>query len=365
MKFERVDIFKLGGLIVMLVILVGLVWLLQQELTTPAFESESQAATQHAAQEIVQSQAATQAAEQRSPEPGEGQTAGVLPAVPDSNVVVQVDAVKGIIYSPEGVELYVLSPDGAVWVPVVPLELADRLGDRIPQIDPLGNWVIVSSDGRERYTWDSETGTWLPVGGEVAVQPSEPADEAGEAEGGEGESAQALPTREPTREAQAGEGATTTQPPSRPAATQTPASGQAAASRPGEAAEAGFDMSGVLAVPTPTPGLPRSYTLRSGEFAYCIARRFDINPYQLLSYNGLPTGAVLRGGTVLNIPPDPDPFPGRRALMAHPEVYTVQQGDTVYTVACKYGDADPWAIAYANQLTEPYVLVPGMMIYIP
>jgi len=360
MKFERVDIFKLGGLIVMLVILVGLVWLLQQELTTPTFESESQAATQAAAQEIVQGQAATQAAEQRSPEP-----AGALPAVPDSIVVLQVNAEKGIIFSPEGEELYVLSTDRTIWIPVVPQELADQLGDRIPQIDPLGNWVIVSTDGRERYTWDSETGTWLPVGGEVAVQPSEPAEEAGETESGEGESAQALPTREPTRETQAGGEATSAQPHSSPAATQTPASGQAAASRPGESADAGFDMSGVLAVPTPTPGLPRSYTLRSGEFAYCIARRFDINPYQLLSYNGLPTGAVLRGGTVLRIPPDPDPFPGRRALMAHPEVYTVQQGDTVHTVACKYGDVDPWAIAYANQLAEPYVLVPGMMIYIP
>ncbi len=36
-------------------------------------------------------------------------------------------------------------------------------------------------------------------------------------------------------------------------------------------------------VPTPTPGHPATYTLQSGEFPWCIARRFNVDPNELLS----------------------------------------------------------------------------------
>ena len=40
-------------------------------------------------------------------------------------------------------------------------------------------------------------------------------------------------------------------------------------------------------IPTVTPGLPTTYKLQKGEFVYCIARRFNVNPAALLSLNGL------------------------------------------------------------------------------
>ena len=43
-------------------------------------------------------------------------------------------------------------------------------------------------------------------------------------------------------------------------------------------------------VPTPTPGHPATYTLQSGEFPWCIARRFNVDPNELLSLNGLTDG---------------------------------------------------------------------------
>jgi LysM repeat protein len=52
-------------------------------------------------------------------------------------------------------------------------------------------------------------------------------------------------------------------------------------------------------------------------------------------------------------------------LLNHPTNYTVAGGDTIYTVACKYGDVDPMAIAQANGLSSPYTLSAGKVIYIP
>ncbi len=118
-------------------------------------------------------------------------------------------------------------------------------------------------------------------------------------------------------------------------------------------------------VPTSTPGIPKTYDLKPGEFPYCIARRFDVNPTELLSINGLAGGQIVRPGTTLKIPQTGNPFPGNRALLSHPTTYTVQGGENIYEIACKFGDVSPDAIAFANGLTAPYSLSPGQQLYIP
>jgi LysM repeat protein len=121
-----------------------------------------------------------------------------------------------------------------------------------------------------------------------------------------------------------------------------------------------------IVVPTSTPGKPATYALQLGEFPYCIARRFNVNPEELLAVNGLNNNSVVQAGTVLKIPTTGNPFPGNAALIPHPANYTVKGGDTVYTVACAYGNADPNQIIYANKLTAPsYPLTAGSVIYIP
>jgi LysM repeat protein len=121
----------------------------------------------------------------------------------------------------------------------------------------------------------------------------------------------------------------------------------------------------VANIPTVTPGLPATYTLQKGEFVYCLARRFDINPATLLSFNGLSTNSTVYEGTTLKIPQNSDKFPDGRALQSHPAKYTVVAGDTIYSVACKYGNVEPWAIAMANNLAAPYTLTAGSAINIP
>ncbi len=120
-----------------------------------------------------------------------------------------------------------------------------------------------------------------------------------------------------------------------------------------------------LPQPSPTPGIPGQYVLQKGEFPYCIARRFNINPDELLAANNLSKSAQSFPGQTLAIPKGAKPFPGKRALLPHPASYTVKSGDTIYTIACAFGDVDPAAIVAANNLEAPYSLTVGQQLNVP
>jgi LysM repeat protein len=124
--------------------------------------------------------------------------------------------------------------------------------------------------------------------------------------------------------------------------------------------------SGPTLTPLP-PGIkPASYTLQKGEFPYCIARRYNVNPDELLSINGISDGSLFMPGTTLKIPQTGNPFPSGRALHTHPDTYTVTSSDeTVYGVACYYGDLEPAAIASANGIPVSATLSAGQKLTIP
>lgn len=120
-----------------------------------------------------------------------------------------------------------------------------------------------------------------------------------------------------------------------------------------------------LAITVTPPARPATYTLHEGEFPYCIARRYNIDPDVLLSLNGLSGGETFSPGLVLTIPQTAAVFPSPRALIQHPATYTIQANDTIYSIGCKYGDVDPQAIAAVNGLTAPYTLHAGQSLSIP
>jgi LysM repeat protein len=120
----------------------------------------------------------------------------------------------------------------------------------------------------------------------------------------------------------------------------------------------------MLPVPSATPGLPRTYTLQAGEFPFCIARRFNVNQYELLSASGLSLSSHPQTGYTLTIPQTGDPFDGNRTLRAHPTTYTVAAGDSLNSIACLFGDVSPDAIAAANGLTSTK-LTAGQTLQIP
>ena len=111
--------------------------------------------------------------------------------------------------------------------------------------------------------------------------------------------------------------------------------------------------------------VPDTYTLRQGEFVYCLARRFNILPEDILVYNGIESGTIFYPGETITIPPNPRAYVGNRALQFHPDTYTVVFGDTINSIACLYGDVDPRAIAAANDLDLEQELTPGTVLQIP
>lgn len=122
---------------------------------------------------------------------------------------------------------------------------------------------------------------------------------------------------------------------------------------------------GTLPTSAPVGSRPASYTLQKGEFPYCIARRFDVNPDDLLSINGLSSGNVYYANLTLKIPQSSS-FPGTRALRNHPATYTVAASDeTIYSVACLFGDVKPSDIAQVNNISSGAALTPGQQLSIP
>ena len=123
-----------------------------------------------------------------------------------------------------------------------------------------------------------------------------------------------------------------------------------------------------LALPTSAPvgTRPAEWTLKKGEFPYCIARRFDVDPEALLSLNGLASGNIFYANRTLRIPQSGS-FPGTRALRAHTPTYkVVSSSETVYSIACFFGDVRPEEIVRLNNLASAdVVLTAGQELTIP
>jgi LysM repeat protein len=120
----------------------------------------------------------------------------------------------------------------------------------------------------------------------------------------------------------------------------------------------------VVEVPAATPGIPKTHTIQNGESVFCISRRYNLNPNEVMALNGL-SGSLVRPGDVLKIPQTGNPFPSERALHPHPATYTVGSGESIYGVACYFGDVDPMVIASVNNISAPYALSVGQVLQIP
>ncbi|MFZ3069716.1 MAG: LysM peptidoglycan-binding domain-containing protein, partial [Anaerolineaceae bacterium] len=110
---------------------------------------------------------------------------------------------------------------------------------------------------------------------------------------------------------------------------------------------------------------PLQHTVQGGETIYCLARRYDVDPGEMLELNGLYAGSMLSIGDVLDVPTSGS-WPGDpRAILDHPDTWTVTGGETVYEIACAYGDVYPESIIAVNGLKEPYELQDGQILQIP
>lgn len=121
------------------------------------------------------------------------------------------------------------------------------------------------------------------------------------------------------------------------------------------------------AVNTPEVVRPTNYTLQKGEWPICIARRYNLDLASFFSANGMNMNSKPAAGTSLRIPASGNWSAnyGARSLKTHPATYTAVAGDTVYSIACRYGDVTPDGILAVNGLSSPSDIKAGMSLKIP
>ena len=100
---------------------------------------------------------------------------------------------------------------------------------------------------------------------------------------------------------------------------------------------------------------------------YFLARRSNIDPDEMFSLNGLTGYFLALPGDKVKIPHTGNTYKGNHSLRTHTPnmLYLVKAGDTVYRIACYFGDVDPNAIITANNLQLLYALTIGSTIIIP
>ena len=121
------------------------------------------------------------------------------------------------------------------------------------------------------------------------------------------------------------------------------------------------------AVNTPVVARPSTYVLQKGEWPICIARRYDLDLGSFFANNGMNMNSKPAAGTTLRIPTSGNWSAnyGARPLKQHPASYTVVAGDTINTIACKYGDVAPESILAVNNLSNASDVKAGMTLQIP
>ncbi len=115
-------------------------------------------------------------------------------------------------------------------------------------------------------------------------------------------------------------------------------------------------------VPTATPGTatPIIYVVQRGDTLYSIARRYGTTVSAIATLNNIVNPARIYAGQRLTIYAGTMPVPTPTPNRIH----IVQYGETLSSIARRYGTT-VWAIAIANNLYNPNVIYAGQRLIIP
>jgi LysM repeat protein len=115
-----------------------------------------------------------------------------------------------------------------------------------------------------------------------------------------------------------------------------------------------------LWIPMPGAVASQTYTVQTGDTLYSLARRFGVTVWAIAQTNGIWDVSYVQRGQVLLIPTSaPVPAPGPWARL-----YVVQMGDTLSGIAWRFGST-VWDIAQANAIAFPDLVYIGQRLYIP
>lgn len=119
----------------------------------------------------------------------------------------------------------------------------------------------------------------------------------------------------------------------------------------------------VLWIPSTSGGPSGSnvYIVQRGDTLSSIARRFGTTYQALAALNGLRYPYTIYVGQRLVVSGSGAPWP---APQPSQRVHIVQRGDTLYSIALRYGTT-PWAIAALNRLWNLNLIYVGQRLFIP
>jgi murein DD-endopeptidase MepM/ murein hydrolase activator NlpD len=111
-------------------------------------------------------------------------------------------------------------------------------------------------------------------------------------------------------------------------------------------------------------GDDRIYTVQRGETLYSIARAAGIKVEELMKYNGITDPAKLQAGQRLKIPGENSGSAGTRSGDGEIATYRVVRGDTFYSIARKFS-VTPAMLMETNKLPANYILREGDNLTLP
>ncbi len=104
----------------------------------------------------------------------------------------------------------------------------------------------------------------------------------------------------------------------------------------------------------------RTYTVQRGDTLSGIAVRFAVAMSELMKLNNIADADAIYPGQQLRIPGSTVavPTPGQ------PRTYTVRTGDTLFSIATRFG-VTVWALQVANNISNPNAIYVGQELKIP
>jgi len=119
------------------------------------------------------------------------------------------------------------------------------------------------------------------------------------------------------------------------------------------------------ATPTATlpPGQTVTYKVKTGDTLYSIARKFGVSIQALMAANHIANPNYIRVGQILIIP-NPSATPGPTPTGQPTTTYVVKPGDTLWSLARRFGTSVE-AIARANNIVNPNRIYVGQRLTIP